>query len=156
MEMKSVEVYVPAIPQEHYRTVEIMGRYAELVFIKPGGNIFVRMGVDIRVDPERHLSPDSQSSRQGVQYLEFLKGFTVECKNISLQRMDDFLICLPRSGKDCLLRRETAPYGTKDLVPAYAISSYPLGAYCLKNPFIGICLDGVVDFDSVSCGRFRQ
>ena len=76
----------------------------ELVVAQTGGNVRVRLCIDIGVHPERYRRAGVHRTRNRIQTVEFRCGFDVEATDARCDRAAHFGFGLADAGEKCLLR----------------------------------------------------
>ena len=100
-----------------------MSRDPELVLIQSGSDIFMCMGVNIGIDPDRYPCPQSERRRKGIHDLYLLQGFTVEGPDPEPEGGKYLSVTLPHSGEHYVFRAESAGCSVHDFVAAHAVCS---------------------------------
>ena len=119
--MQPLQIHGTAPSEQSHKGFELMPRHPELVFIKSGGDIFVRMRVYVRVDTHRDIGPHPQGSCETVHHLYLLKRFAVEGTYSEPQGLRYLPVAFPYPGKHDVFRTETAPVSMQDLIPAHTV-----------------------------------
>lgn len=152
MEMETDKTYAlhrlrPADGGEH-----LLCGNAELVLVKPSGNLFVGVGIDVGIDAKGHRGHLAHLKGDGVDYIKFLYTFDIESCDAALKGCTDFPVALAYSSKDDIRRPETLFYGTDNFAPAHAISTKTGGRNPAEDGGSGAGLDSIVDVERRGVG----
>ena len=76
---------------------------AEFVFAFASGDLGMGLGVDVRIDPDRHRCLKPEFSRHVVDALQFRFAFDVKAVDARFESQLDFRLGFAHSGEDALL-----------------------------------------------------
>ena len=68
----------------------------------------MRMGIDIRINPDRDIRCQTERRGKTVHDFNLLQGLAVECSDTELQGRKYLPVALADSGEDGILRTESA------------------------------------------------
>ena len=156
MKLKAKEIQQRIGLQHLNRPVETPVRKPELVLVETGGDVLMRVRVDVRIDSETDGSPAVQPTSQCAYDFDFLKGFNHKSPDPGLKRLAYFPVRLADTGKENLFRIVAATDRELYLIPADAVGSESLGTQDIVQTPVRIGLDGIMGMDSVTCGKFRD
>ena len=122
----------------------VLHRYAEFVFGHSGGNLLVRVCIDIGVDAQRHAGFASHLGCQVVDIVQLGQTLHIETENIVLQSGSDFPVAFPHAGKNDFSGRETGINSCPDFPTAHAVCTQSGCGDGSQQFGIGIGLDGVM------------
>ena len=111
------------------KLVKFVLRYSEFVFIKSSGDIFVSMGVYIRIYSHRYACLDSIMVSHLIYYKDFLQRLAVECLDPKLEGIEYFFVTLSYTCIYNLLSRKTASMRMQNFIPADTIGSKSFRTY---------------------------
>ena len=156
MEMQAYEIDIPALADQFNKFVKLMLGYSEFIFIQSGRNIFMGMGIDVRIDPDRDIGNHAIFPCHLVDDEDLLKGLTVECLYAQAHCIADFLIAFPDSRIDNPVSWEPALMGMQDFISTDAISSKSLCTDFSEDPLIGVGLHGIVYSEIMSISQLMD
>ena len=149
MEMESLEVYPPASAQKSDQGIEFMFGNAELVLLQACSDVFVCMGIYVRVYPDHDPRFFPHSSGDTVDDFYFRKRFAVHGKDTVSDGCFYLFVSLSNPCENYLFRWETACQGGKDFIAADTVSAQSLRGDISENTVFGIGLDGIMGGDPV-------
>ena len=115
---------------------------AELVVALAGRNVFVRLRVDIRIDPQRHRRLDPHRAGHLVEKFQFRLRLDVERINTLPQRVFDFLPRLAHPGERAGIGATAGFEHAEQLAPRHDIEPSPFAGQQVEDGEIGIRLHG--------------
>ncbi len=118
--------------------------YTEFVFGQSGGDIMVRMGVDIWIDAYCHTGSAAFVARKPVDQLKFRNRLYVEASYFGIKTKLNFVSTFAHTGKYNFIWLETGIESCLYFGTAYAIRSESVIAYYGKQSRIGIGFDCVM------------
>ena len=133
-----------------YDIVELRHIYAEFVFIKPCGDIFVGVSVDIRVHTNSDACHFTLRGCNLVDYLHFGQRLHIEAKDVAVDPGSNLFVGFPYTGKGNFISGKSRTDGSGKFSATHAVNAQPCTANQLKNSGIGISLHGVVYLEGES------
>ena len=106
---------------------------AELVVALAGRNVFVGLGIDIRIDPQGHRRPLAQCPRHLVDEFQFRLGLHIEGINTLLEGIFDFLPRLAHPGKGTRARLPAGLEHAEKFPARHDVESRPLAGEQIEH-----------------------
>ena len=134
---------------EGRRMVECLHRMVradpEFAFFEAGRNIRMGVGINIRIDPQRHPGLRAHGPRHVVEGLQFRGRFHVKEQDAGLERLADFLVVFPHARKDDFVGRDASPESTKQFATRHNVRPAALRRHEPQNGQVRIGFDGKSD-----------
>jgi hypothetical protein len=118
---------------------------AELVFLLAGRNLRMGLGVDIRIDAERHMRLLAFAHGAGVQHFQFGFGFDVETVDAGVERQVHFGGCLADTGKHDAVGRNAGGQRPAQFATRYHVDTGAQTSERLQHGLVRIRLHRVAD-----------
>ena len=120
--------------------------HAELVLGLAGGNIFVSLGVHIRIHPHGGGSDHAEFSSDFIEIAEFFLALDVEGVNPLLEGIDNFLTSLADTGKSTVRGIATGLNYAEKFATGNDVETRTVGGEQTQHGKIGIRLHRISDF----------
>ena len=118
---------------------------AEFVFVSARGDLGVRAGIHVWVNPHGHRRHFLQPPADAVDTFQFRFALDVERINAAAQREFDFLFGLADTGEGAFLRRTARRNNPAEFAFAHDVESAAEVGERAQHGEIRVCLDGVAD-----------
>lgn len=119
---------------------------AELVLRLARGNVFVGLGVDVRVHPHGSWSDQAKFAGDLVEVSKFFLALDVEGVDALLECVFDFRPCFANAGEGAFCRIATGLNDSEQFAARDDIESCVLGRKEPQHREVGICLHCIGDF----------
>ena len=94
-------------PKATIRLHRLINIDSELVLLAPGGDLFMRLGVNIGIDADGNLRGPFPGRGDCAQRRHLGKRFDIDLHNAGVKRFRQFVLCLADAGEDDPIRRNT-------------------------------------------------
>ncbi len=129
---------------------------AELVLRLAGGDLGVRLGVDVGIDAQRHVRGVPEAFGDLAQRAQLGLALDVEAEDALLQRVGHLLARLADTGEDDLVRRHAGGEGAAQLALGDDIHAGAELGERAQHRLVGVGLDGIADERVLPGEGFRQ
>jgi hypothetical protein len=118
---------------------------AKLVLGLAGGNVFVGVGVNVRVHADRGRGDHAELAGDLVEVAEFFLALDVERVDPLLQRIDDLVTGLANTGEGAMRRITARLDDAEEFSAGNDVEARAVGRQQAEHREVGICLHGVGD-----------
>ena len=123
-------------------------RHAKLVFRLAGGNLFMRAGIDIRVDAQRAVGGQAAFGGEGRKFHALFLAFEVELADAFLKPLDHFPGLLAHAREDDVAGRHSRRQGTGHFPAGDDIRPQPFALHHSQHGEVRVGLDRESDVDA--------
>ena len=152
MEVNADDADIRQTVQRTDSFVDFGVRNSEFAVGLSGRDVFMRAGVDIRVDPQRYPGGASGFGCQRVNDFQLLERFTIEGKNILPERIPDLFVAFGHTGKNDFRSGAAALDGQPYFVSTHTVDSQSGFADRGNDTRVEIRLQRIMHFVTVFSG----